>query len=101
MENAVWTDTRVKAKLEKDFVLISLMVDDKTALENMVSIEENGQTRKLRSIGDKWSYLQRYKFGANAQPFYLILTPEGRPLTHAYAFNDDPKDFLDYLNSVE
>lgn len=101
MENAVWTDARVKAKLEKDFVLISLMVDDKSSLENVVTIEENGQTRKLRSVGDKWSYLQRYKFGANAQPYYLILTPEGRPLTHAYAFNDDPKDFLDYLNSVE
>lgn len=101
MENAVWTDTRVKAKLEKDFVLISLMVDDKSALENIVTIEENGQTRKLRSVGDKWSYLQRYKFGANAQPYYLILTPQGRPLTHAYAFNDDPKDFLDYLNSVK
>lgn len=101
MENAVWTDTKVKEKLEKDFVLISLMVDDKTSLPETVMIEENGQTRKLRSVGDKWSYLQRYKFGANAQPYYLILTPDGHPLAPAYAFNDDPKDFLDYLNSVK
>ncbi len=100
MENAVWCDADVKAKLEKDFVLISLMVDDKTDLPANILIEEHGQMRKLRSLGDKWSYLQRYKFGANAQPYYLMLTPDGHPLTHPYAFNDNPKDFLDYLNSV-
>ncbi len=101
MENSVWTDSRVKEKLEKEFILISLMVDDKTPLPEPILIDENGQNRKLRSVGDKWSYLQRYKFGANAQPYYLILTPEGHPLTHAYAFNDNPRDFLDYLQTAE
>ncbi len=99
MENAVWQDIRVKNIIEKEYVLITLMVDDKTALPEMIEIEEYGKVRKLRTIGDKWSYLQRYKFGANAQPFYVLLSPEGKPLAPHYAFDDNVDNFLRFLRS--
>ena len=72
MEASVWTDPKVKQMLENDYVLITLMVDDKTKLPQPIEIQENGKTRKLKTIGDKWSYLQRSKFGSNAQPFYIL-----------------------------
>ncbi|MBQ7162690.1 MAG: thioredoxin family protein [Bacteroidales bacterium] len=97
MENAVWQDPRVKDYIRRHYVLISLMVDDKTALPAPLVIEEYGQRRKLRTIGDKWSYLQRHKFGANAQPFYVIVDTEGRPLAPAFAFSENPDDFLRFL----
>lgn len=80
MEASVWTDPKVKQMLENDYVLITLMVDDKTKLPQPIEIQENGKTRKLKTIGDKWSYLQRSKFGSNAQPFYILLNDEGQPL---------------------
>lgn len=98
MEAAVWTDPRVKDKLENDFVLISLFVDDKTNLEQAFEVEENGKTRKIKTIGDKWSYLQRYKFGANAQPFYVMVDNSGMPMNKAYAFDENPENFLNWLN---
>ena len=76
MEASVWTDPKVKQMLENDYVLITLMVDDKTKLPQPIEIQENGKTRKLKTIGDKWSYLQRSKFGSNAQPFYILLNDE-------------------------
>ncbi|ODT21512.1 MAG: thiol:disulfide interchange protein, partial [Kaistia sp. SCN 65-12] len=63
MEASVWTHPRVKELLEEDFVLITLFVDDKTPLQQPYEVEENGKTRKIRTVGDKWSYLQRVKFG--------------------------------------
>ena len=89
MEASVWTDPKVKQMLENDYVLITLMVDDKTKLPQPIEIQENGKTRKLKTIGDKWSYLQRSKFGSNAQPFYILLNDEGQPLGPSYAFNED------------
>jgi len=80
MEASVWTDPKVKQLLEKDYVLITLMVDDKTKLPHPIEIEEHGKVRKLKTIGDKWSYLQRSKFGANAQPFYILLNEAARPV---------------------
>jgi thiol:disulfide interchange protein DsbD len=99
MENAVWQDIRVKNIIEKEYVLITLMVDDKTALPEIIEIEEYGKVRKLRTIGDKWSYLQRFKFGANAQPFYVLLSPEGKPMAPHYAFDDNVDNFLRFLRS--
>lgn len=98
MEAAVWTDPTVKDKLENDFVLISLFVDDKTPLIKPYTIEENGKTRKIKTIGDKWSFLQRSKFGANAQPFYVMLDVSGKPLNTSYAFDEDPEKFINWLN---
>ena len=97
MEAAVWTDPTVAKTLQEDYVLISLFVDDKTPLPQTMTVQENGQTRTLRTVGDKWSYLQRSKFGANAQPFYVPVDNEGRPLVGSYAYKEDVKAYLDFL----
>ena len=99
MEASVWTDPKVKQMLENDYVLITLMVDDKTKLPQPIEIQENGKTRKLKTIGDKWSYLQRSKFGSNAQPFYILLNDEGQPLGPSYAFNEDVSKYIQFLQN--
>ncbi len=98
MEASVWTDANVADKLEKDYVLISLYVDDKTPLPEPMEVTFNGEKRTLRTIGDKWSYLQASKFGANAQPFYVAVDNEGNPLTAAFSFKEDINAYLDFLN---
>ena len=98
MEAVVWVDSKVKQKIEEDFVLVSLYVDDKTPLEKTILMEENGKTVKIRTVGDKWSLLERYKFGANAQPFYVILDSEGNLLSGSYTFEPDVDQFLNFLN---
>ena len=77
MELAVWTDPQVSKMLKDDYVLITLYVDEKAKLPEPIKIMENGKERTLRTVGDKWSYLQRSKFGANAQPFYVLIDNEG------------------------
>jgi len=97
MEASVWTDPKVKQLLENDYVLITLFVDDKTRLPETIEIEEYGKTRKLKTVGDKWSYLQRSKFGANAQPFYVLLDNEGKPLGPSYAYDENVSKYIDFL----
>lgn len=97
MEAAVWTDPDVAEKISNDFILVSLYVDDRTPLEHPVTVRENGQTVKIRTVGDKWSLLQRYKFAANAQPFYVIVTSQGELLSGPYTFDEDVTHFLDFL----
>lgn len=97
MEASVWTDPKVKRIIENDYVLITLMVDDKAKLPEVIEIEEYGKTRKLKTVGDKWSYLQRSKFGANAQPFYVLLNAEGKPLSPSYAYNEDVDKYIQFL----
>ena len=97
MEASVWTDPQVKDLLEKEYILITLFVDDKTRLPEPIKVVENGRERLLRTVGDKWSYLQRSKFGANAQPFYVLLNNEGDPLSHSYAFSDNVAAFRSFL----
>ena len=99
MEASVWTDPKVKQMLENDYVLITLMVDDKTKLPQPIEIQENGKTRKLKTIGDKWSYLQRSKFGSNAQPLDILLNDEGQPLGPSYAFNEDVSKYIQFLQN--
>ena len=98
MEAAVWTDTQVADILNKDYVLISLYVDDKTTLSEPIKVTENGQDRTLRTVGEKWSYLQRVKFGANAQPFYVLLDNEGRPLNGSRSYDEDIQAYITFLN---
>ena len=98
MEAAVWTDPQVSDKLKNNFVLISLYVDEKKALPEPIEINENGQKRTLRTVGDKWSYLQRSKFGANAQPFYVILDNNGMPLTHSCSYDENVSHYLQFLD---
>ena len=99
MEASVWTDDKVRDIMREDFILVSLYVDDKTPLAVPMEVVENGQKRTLKTVGDKWSFLQRYKFGANAQPFYVILDNEGNPLSGSYAFDKDVDHFLNFLNT--
>ena len=99
MEAAVWTDTRVADIINNKYVLITLHVDDKTPLETPQTVVEMGQTRTLRTVGDRWSYLQRHKFGANAQPFYVLLDAQGQPLAPSYSYNEDIPAYIDWLNS--
>ena len=99
MEAAVWTDPQVADKLTKDYVLISLYVDDKTKLPKPIEVkDDNGQTHTLRTVGDKWSYLQAHKFGANAQPFYVTVDNEGNPLSGSFTYKEDIPGYLDFLN---
>lgn len=99
MEAAVWTDNRVIDILQQKYVLISLYVDDKTPLPEVITVEEQGQQKKLRTIGDKWSYLQRVKFGANAQPFYVPVDNEGNPLNSSYGHKKSVDEYLKFLNT--
>lgn len=100
MEAAVWTDSQVKSIIDNEYILIELMVDDKTSLPNGVEVvKENGKDVKLRTIGDKWSYLQRSKFGANAQPFYVLLDAQGQPLNGSYSYNEDVNAYVEFLNT--
>ena len=99
MEAAVWTDPRVAEMLTRDFVLISLYVDDKAPLPEPFEVTDGqGQTKTLRTVGAKWSWLQSHKFGANAQPFYVMLDNEGRPLAGSRAYDEDISGYLDFLN---
>jgi thiol:disulfide interchange protein DsbD len=99
MEASVWTVPQVKQLIDNEFVLIKLYVDERTSLPQSIEIEENERKRTLRTIGDKWSYLQRHKFGANAQPFYVILNHEGKPLTSSYAFSEDVAKYVQFLEN--
>ncbi len=96
MEAAVFTHPEVQTLMNR-YVVISLWVDDKTALATPVIVEENGEQRKLRTVGDQWSYLQRHKFGANAQPFYVLVTPEGTPLAAPYGYSEDVDAYKQFL----
>lgn len=97
MEAAVWTDPKVAGILNNDYVLISLYVDDKTPLKEPMQVVENGQQRTLRTVGDKWSYLQRTKVGANTQPFYVLLDNDGKPLNGSRSYDENLQEYIDFL----
>ncbi|MBR2149913.1 MAG: thioredoxin family protein [Prevotella sp.] len=98
MEAAVWTDPQVADMLTNDFVLISLYVDDKTPLKEPYEVKDaEGNTKTLRTVGAKWSYLQSSKFGANAQPFYVMLDSDGKPLAGSRAYNEDVAEYINFL----
>lgn len=98
MEAAVWTDPRVKSKIDNDFILVSLMVDDKTPLKEPIKVKEkDGKEKTLRTVGDKWGYLQRIKFGVNAQPYHVILDKNAHPLAPAFVYKEDIPGYLEFL----
>lgn len=100
MEASVWVNPEVKSIIDNDYVLITLIVDDKTSLPEIIEVtEEDGSKSKLRTIGDKWSYLQRYKFGAAAQPYYVALDHQGNPLTPSRGYNEDIPAYIQWLRS--
>ena len=99
MELAVWTDSKVSKLIQDDYVLITLYVDNKTPLPENIKVMENGKERTLRTLGDKWSYLQRVKFGANAQPFYVLIDNDGNPLNKSYSYDEDVNKYVDFLET--
>lgn len=99
MEASVWTDARVKSMLENDYVLITLMVDDKKKLPEVIEVDENGRKTKLKTIGDKWSYLQRHKFGTNSQPYYVTLDNNGMPTGPSFAYDENVDKYLKFLST--
>ena len=99
MELAVWTNPKVSDIINNDYVLITLYVDNKTPLPSPVKIVENGTERTLRTVGDKWSYLQRVKCGANAQPFYVLIDNEGKPLNKSYSYDEDIPKYIEFLQT--
>ena len=99
MELAVWTNPKVSDIINNDYVLITLYVDNKTPLPSPVKVVENGTERTLRTVGDKWSYLQRVKFGANAQPFYVLIDNEGKPLNKSYSYDEDIPKYIEFLQT--
>lgn len=99
MEAAVWTDPKVRKLMTEDYVLITLYVDNKEPLPEHIKVMENGKERTLRTVGDKWSYLQRSKFGANAQPFYVLIDNEGKPLNKSYSYDEDVNKYVEFLQT--
>ena len=99
MEASVWTDPTVADMLTKDYVLISLYVDDKKPLAKPIEVTINGEKRTLRTVGDKWSYLQQSKFGTQAQPFYVAVDNQGNPLTGSQAYKEDVPNYVKFLQA--
>lgn len=99
MEGAVFDTGRVSSIVKENFVLIKLMVDEKTKLPSPITVEENGRKVTLTTVGDKWSYLQRSKFGANSQPYYIILDNAGQALTLPYFYDEDVEKFVQWLET--
>ncbi|MBO7267421.1 MAG: thioredoxin family protein [Bacteroidaceae bacterium] len=97
MEQSVLADEKVMNIINNDYVLVTLYVDDKTPLAEPIHVMENGKEVTLRSVGDKWSYLQRSKFGANAQPFYVLLDNAGHPLTTSRSYDEDIEAYVNFL----
>jgi thiol:disulfide interchange protein DsbD len=98
MEAAVWTDPTVASMLTNDVVLVSLYVDDKTPLPEPIEVTDvNGNTKTLRTVGAKWSWLQSQRFGANAQPYYIMVDAEGHPLTGSRAYDEDVQAYINWM----
>ena len=97
MEAAVLSKPEVAEHMHK-YVLISLIVDDKTKLAEPISVEENGKTVTLKTIGDKWSHMQRSHYQSNAQPYYVQLDADGNRIVEgSYAYDEDIAKFLEWL----
>ena len=97
MEGAVFDTPTVRGIISKDYVMIKLMVDDKADLAEPMTVVEEGKTIKLTTVGEKWAYLQRYKFGINSQPYYILLDNEGKPLSQPRVYNENVSEFVAWL----
>lgn len=99
MEGAVFDTQEVGTLIKENFVLIKLMVDDKASLPEPITVLENGKKIKLETVGDKWSYLQRHKFAASTQPFYVILDNNGDALAKPYSYNENVAEFMYWIEA--
>ena len=100
MEGAVFDTDEISSILGKNFVVIELMVDDKKPLAAPFTVEENGKTVKINTVGEKWSYLQRYKFSATTQPYYMVLDNDGNALSGSYSYDEDVEKFKAFLDDA-
>lgn len=99
MDATVLVDERVKNLIDNEFVYITLMVDERAKLPEILEVDENGRKTKLKTVGDKWSYLQREKFGAQSQPYYVILDHSGKPIAPAHAFDENISNYVKFLET--
>ncbi|WP_019538796.1 protein-disulfide reductase DsbD family protein [Proteiniphilum acetatigenes] len=99
MDATVLADDRVRELIDEEFVFIVLMVDERTRLPETIEVDENGRTSKLRTVGDKWSYLQRHKFGTQSQPFYVVLDHKGKPLSPSHAYDESVDNYVEFLQT--
>lgn len=99
MDATVLIDEQIKGLIDNEFVYITLMVDERTKLPAIEEVQEGGKTTKLRTVGDKWSYLQRHKFGAQSQPYYVILDHAGKPLAPAHAYDESVANYAEFLET--
>lgn len=99
MDATVLADDRVRELIDEEFVFIVLMVDERTRLSETIEVDENGRTSKLRTVGDKWSYLQRHKFGTQSQPFYVVLDHKGKPLSPSHAYDESVDNYVEFLQT--
>ena len=97
MEASVWSDDRVIDIMRDDYIVASLYVDDRTPLAEPFEVEINGKMVMLETVGDKWTYLQGHRCGANAQPFYVLVDADGNPLCGSYSFNLDVDAYINFL----
>lgn len=98
MEGAVFDTPVVTSIIKENFVLIKLMVDDKAPLDSPMTVEENGRKMTLETVGEKWSYLQRVKFAANSQPYYIILDNNGDAMVPPTYYDENVSKFVGWLN---
>lgn len=99
MDATVLADDRVRELIDEEFVFIVLMVDERARLPEIIEVDENGRTSRLRTVGDKWSYLQRHKFGTQSQPFYVVLNQEGKPLSSSHAYDESVDNYVQFLKT--
>lgn len=99
MEAAVFDTDRVRGMLAEKYVVIKLMVDDKKALTRPMEVTAAGNRYSLGTVGEKWAFLQSYKFGANSQPYYIVLDNAGQPLTDPVYYDNDVDKFMEWLST--
>lgn len=99
MDATVLAEDRVKNLIEEEFVFIVLMVDERTRLPEVIEVDDAGKKTRLRTVGDKWSYLQRYKFGIQSQPYYVVLDHQGKPLSPAHAYDESVDKYVEFLQT--
>lgn len=98
MEASVWSDPEVLTRLKSDYILISLYVDDRTVLSKSGRYISKVSAKDIHTLGQKWSGLQEAQFNANAQPFYVVLTPDGQPAAEPKAFDLNMKAYTSFLD---
>jgi thiol:disulfide interchange protein len=99
MDATVLADSKVRNIIDDQYVFIVLMVDERTKLPETIEVQESGKTSRLRTVGDKWSYLQRHKFGIQSQPYYVILDHQGKPIAPAHAFDESVDNYVEFLQT--